>query len=203
MNQKEFISLVGESLFHVTPASNWPNLMACGFLRPAKILERNGLQGSVRTHPLTIRTAKFNATLNHQRPLLEGRKHESKFLDKHTIESWAAQLDTRIFFWPGKSDEAFEKSLENCSEVRVVKFDAGKIFEEFRDFVDIAPINTGSARRQPVRRGDWIYVSARCSVVDFQHNRIRRKLVKYPDRVKEVSLRADIPKDTLRLLLCD
>lgn len=190
-----FVRLVGDRLVHATPVENRPGIEAHGLLRPETLARRAATDPealALRTDPVILTVDGQTARLNHQRPLHAGR--HARFLDGHDIASWARQLDRRLFFWPGQARAAFEGSLGG--RTALVVLDARAMLRAFGPFLDLAPINTGSATRRPAPRGDWIYVPA-TEAARFADNRRTRGLATGRDRVAEVSLRADIPRDAL------
>jgi hypothetical protein len=203
MTDDEFVALVGGSIWHITATENLAGIMAHGLKRPSTllreargseellILRRDRVQFTVNGH---------TARLNNQEALRAGIKSAAKFLDGHTMESWSAQLDGRIFFWSKKKGLAFEGSHGDLQTTKL-EIDAHRFIRELAPHVDLAPINTGSAKRKPTRRGDWIYVPATKSVEEFRRNRIHMGHTKTPDDVGEISVRAEIPAATLKGLL--
>jgi hypothetical protein len=203
MTDDEFVALVGGSIWHITATENLAGIMAHGLKRPSTllreargseellILRRDRVQFTVNGH---------TARLNNQEALRAGIKSAAKFLDGHTMETWSAQLDGRIFFWSKKKGLAFEGS-HGALQTTKLEIDARRFIRELAPHVDLAPINTGSAKRKPTRRGDWIYVPATKPVEEFRRNRIHMGETKTPDDVGEISVRADIPAATLKGLL--
>ncbi|MEL6413808.1 MAG: hypothetical protein AAFQ15_02575 [Pseudomonadota bacterium] len=82
----------------------------------------------------------------------------------------------------------------------MLQCDAGEIFDLYATWLDLAPINTGSAMRRPAKRGDWIYVPSSASVKAFRDNRRAKQLTKGYDSVVEVSLRCDVYQDDFQRL---
>ena len=197
MSRETFLALTGPQLVHVTAARNAPGLAALGLCRPATLARLAGRDPggiALRRDPVTLHTPAGVAVLNHQRPLLAGR--EQAFLDGTDLAGWAAQLDGRVFFWPGRARTAFDASIGAREPTLTLRIDAGGLFDAFADRLDLSPINSGSATRRPVRRGDWLYVPA-TEADRFADNRRLRGAVKGRDRLAEVSLRADIPPEWL------
>jgi hypothetical protein len=200
MTEQDFISLVGPRVWHVTAAENLPGIDALGMLRPSTLAKRARCGGlALREERLKLDLGAHTARLNNQMALRAGANSAAKFLDSHTMESWSAQLDSRIFLWPDGEGAAFDKSH---GDIPVARFaiDSVKLFNLLPSSIDLAPINTGSAKRRPAPRGDWIYVAATKSSEDFRMNRVRRGLTKSPDAVKEISIRVDITPDLMRQL---
>ncbi|MEL7041590.1 MAG: hypothetical protein AAGL90_08705 [Pseudomonadota bacterium] len=155
---------------------------------------------SPRNHAACLREGAHAVMLNHQKPLLAGRRRVADFLEGHSLRSWAAQLDRRIFFWPRTHRRDFTSSLTDRGAVAVLQCDARRLFDLAADRLDLAPINTGSAMRRAAYRGDWIYVPATQSLEQFEHNRRIRGLSRGRDRVVEVSLRRDLSADEIARL---
>jgi hypothetical protein len=203
MTADEFAGLVGETLTHVTLAENMPGVRALGLMRPmmlARLAKRKPGDLLLRDERLQLDLGKHTARLNSQFALRFGIASAATFLDGHTIESWSEQLDGRIYFWPQAGGEAFGESHGEHRTSTLV-LDSRRFFERLGPAIDLAPVNTGSARRKPARRGDWIYVPATRASEDFRLNRVRMGLKKTPDTVTEVSLRADIPPDILQAIM--
>ncbi|WP_299416326.1 hypothetical protein [uncultured Sulfitobacter sp.] len=193
---------MGDTLSHFTPAENLGGIKALGLMPPAMLAKRAGIDPAsitLRSTPVEFAIKGRSVRLNHQKPLLAGRRKADRFLDGHTLESWAAQLDTRIFLWRGQQGDAFARSLP--SDMHRFDFDAATLYDLYRDHIWLSPINSGSAMRKPALRGDWIYVSANATRREFLHNRRtdeQRHFIN--DRVKEISLTCPIPPDMLKVL---
>lgn len=201
MTEDEFAALVGEELLHVTPAGNLAAIGALGLLRPLSLARRAGLDPEVlvlRDRTVTLDLPEGVARLNHQLPLRAGRRQA--FLDGATLEDWSRQLDGRVFLWPARARMAFAGSVAAREPVATLRLDARGLFRAMAAAIDLAPINTGSALRRPARRGAWIYVPATAPMAELRERRRLRGLVRSPDGVAEVSLRADIPAPLLARL---
>lgn len=200
MKAAEFARRVGDYLVHVTLAENLAGIERYGLLRPLRLAEMCGVPAdkiALRDEAVALRADSFSARLNHQKPLLAGRNQVSTFLDEHTLESWAQQLDERVFFWPQRRGAAFAASLKDRGAQAVLAFDSRRFFETFSGRIDLAPINTGSAMRRASLRGDWIYVPARDGWDTFAKNRMSRGLTASRDSVVELSLRDDVLPELL------
>lgn len=202
MTPDAFVALVGPEILHITPATNASGIERDGLMPAAALARRAGMSADgilLRNAPVQLGAHDTGAILTHQRPLLMGRKQEKRFLDGHTLKSWAAQLDHRIFFFPARSGAAFARAAKG--EPITLRLDARSLFERYKDHLFLAPINSGNAARKPARRGDWLYVSANASVETFRGNRMRRGLVQGRDRVAEISLTCPLPAPELKALL--
>lgn len=201
MTAEEFVRLVGPTLVHITPASNLAGIQTDGLLPAATLAARAGVPADdilLRADRRLLRSPAGTAQLNHQRPLRMGLNKAADFLDGHTPQSWAAQLDRRIFLWPARKGAAFAASL--AQQTAVLTLDARRLFDALAGYIDLSPINSGNAQRRPARRGDWLYVPALSNVEAFRENRRARGLVRTRDSVTEVSLTAPLPAAILRAL---
>lgn len=197
MTADDFVRLAGGHLLHITPARNAAGITSRGLICAADLAGANPERILLRTSALEVVSPQGRATLTHQRPLRMGRG--KPFLDGHTLRSWAAQLDRRIFFWPHRKGEAFARSLSQ--RISVLRFDAYRLFETCAAHLFLSPINSGNAARRPARRGDWIYTPATASVEAFRENRRKRGLTRSRDSLTEVSLTCPLPPNLLRQVL--
>ena len=198
MNAAAFRKLVGPTLIHVTRTQNAAGIMCQGLLCASELARQAGVDERdilLRRDRRMLATQNGVAQLNHQLPLRLGLNKAAQFLDGHSLESWAAQLDRRIFFWPSRKGTAFAASLGEKS--LVLTLDAEAFFEALSESIYLSPINSGNADRRPAWRGDWIYVPASAGVEAFRENRVRRGLVKSRDAVSEISITCPLPIDVL------
>ena len=200
MTRDEFVRLVGGKLVHRTLEENIPGIEARGLMRPITLAALAGVDPKsllLRDSDVVLRIGGRPAHLNHQKPLRAGHARAAEFLDGHTMESWSAQMNGRIFLWPKRKGIQFLQSLIDRGPPASLWLDAGRVFDRMAAHMDLAPINTGDATRRPVKRGDWIYVPATAEPEEFRMNRVRRGLAATPDAVQEISFRADVPPDLL------
>ena len=201
MDRAQFCLVVGDTLTHFTPASNAGGINALGLMPPSLLAKKAGLDPSdilLRANPVEFTVKRHIVRLNHQRPLLAGRGKEGQFLDGHTLQSWAAQLDTRVFLWRGQQGDAFARSLP--ADTLRFDIDTATLYDLYRNHIWLSPINSGSAMRRPATRGDWLYVSVNASLRDFRYNRRTKERLYINDRVKELSLTCPIPPNMLKVL---
>jgi hypothetical protein len=197
----DFAGLVGDTIVHATYAVNLPSITTLGLMPPAMLAARAGVDTATlirRTTPPRFVIDGRTVRLNDQRQLEKGRNQP--FLDGHTLDSWSAQLDARVFFLPGREADAtpFVRSLG--PDAQLIRLDSRRFFAAFAPDLWLSPINSGNADRRAALRGDWIYVPVSASVVDFRRNRMRRGLKSTADSVAEISIRHPIPPDLLAQL---
>ena len=139
-------------------------------------------------------------TLNHQLPILHGLNAANRVVEGHTAQTWAHQLDRRIFFWPRSKGEAFAKSVQRDVKTKTIWLDAASFADAFMDHIDLCAINSGNFLQGGANalRGDWIYRPLSEGLPAFRIARQNRGLIKGKDAINEVSLRCAIPPDILR-----
>lgn len=194
-----FVRAVGRRVAHVTAASNVPSIRDAG-LKPAAQL---AVEASCDPDTLTLRAKRMAvgpALLNHQRPILHGITAARAMLDGHDPASWAAQLDTRVFLWPGARGQRFAASIARDVPIAILWLDARMLARTMADLIDLCPLNSGNFVQGGARaaRGDWIYTPLTAGLDTFRTARQRRGLVKTPDTVREISLRAALPANLIQ-----
>lgn len=195
---RDLAALAGSRLAHVTMAGNAKSIMSRGLFCPRDLCVRHGVDpASIRLRGTRCRVGP--AQLNHQRPILHGLGAAAAMLDGYTPQSWAGQLDGRVFFWPERDGERFAASLRHDGDVAVIWLDTAKVADALARRIELSPINSGNFRQggARVRRGDWLYVPLTAGAAAFRGNRVARGLVGAPDRLREVSVRGSIPADVL------
>lgn len=194
------VSLAGPTLLHVTARGNAASIREHGLKPAAQLAREAGID------PGTIllrqeRTRCGAALLNHQRPLRMGYNQAARALDGHGLESWAQQLDNRVFFWPAHQISAFHASIKRDVETEVLTLDTRAFARALSDRTFLSPINSGAFLRRAAHRGDWLYVPLDDGPVAFRENRRRRSLVRTPDTLREVSVTGAISATDLATLL--
>ncbi|MBY5932782.1 hypothetical protein KUV51_07205 [Tateyamaria omphalii] len=193
-----FVNAVGGKLAHVTASTNLPSIKATGLLPASNLATAAGIPHAniaLRNHRMQVGPA----TLNHQKPILHGLRAAHRVLDGHTPESWAHQLDQRVFLWPERKGHAFAASIKRDLDITILWLDATKLAEALHDHIDLSPINSGNFTQggAHARRGDWLYVPLTAGLDTFRQNRSKRGLKHTPDSVTEISLRCPIAPDLL------
>lgn len=206
MSHTALINHMGDTLVHVTAASNVPLIKAHGLMPAATLAQLAGVDPEL----VTLRRVRRKiappfgmCVLNHQKPIVQAGDSPDRVLDGYTPAQWAAQLDTRVFFTPLRHADSFKASLEKDLETAVLLIDTGALLAAFPETLDLSPINTGNFRQggAHARRGDWIYVRAENGLAAFRDNRRKRGLVQSPDSVREVSLKGTIAPDVFAGML--
>ena len=208
MSRAALIKHMGDTLVHVTAASNVALIRAHGLMPAATLAQLAGVTPEIiALRPVRRKIAPpFGmCVLNHQKPILQAGDSPARMIDGYDPAGWAAQLDTRVFFTPLRNAERFKASLAKDLDTAEIHIDTAALLDAFPDRVDLSPINSGNFRQggAHAKRGDWIYVSAAEGLQNFRQNRITRGLVQSPDSVREVSLKASIPAEALSQIIKD
>ncbi len=188
------LNLLGPKLAHVTAKSNVASIQATGLKSAADLAERAGLSNTI--HLRRDRRQIGLATLNHQRPLANYAETAARLLEGHTPDSWAAQLDRRVFLWTEAEAAGFARSITRDLPIATLWFDTSVLLEALAPHMDVCPLNSGSFRQggggKP--RGDWIYVPVTSEIGAYRTNRQRHTDLKNPDtKIREVSCRVALP----------
>lgn len=209
MTPEEFAARVPR-LFHVTDRQAWPLIAQHGLLTANTLIERfapeerhGAIKGTRRREPLTLHDgANGRAMLNDNRPLHFARL-APVLRDGLTPEAWLRLLNGRVFLWPrfDRGASFLEAGRRGGREKLLLTLDGLATARAYRDRLDIAPINTGSALRKPTARGHAIFTPiSRTSWDAWRFARAAEK--RTPDTLTEVSVRGDMP-DAMSLLACD
>ncbi|MEM6303129.1 MAG: hypothetical protein AAF744_00315 [Pseudomonadota bacterium] len=196
-----FSAAVGGVLAHVTAASNAQSI-AAGGLKSAADLARDA---GVPSEHLLLRRKRLGvgqARLNHQRPIAQALRAAERMLEGHSPQSWAAQLDRRIFFWPRDAGKRFAASISRDTEITILWLDAQGLAERYADYIDLSPLNSGNFTQggAHAQRGDWLYRPLSEGLAAFRTHRRARGLVQGRDTIREVSLRCPLPAHDLTAL---
>ena len=131
------------------------------------------------------------AALNDNIPLIFG-KLTPKLDDGLTPTDWLRMLNGRVFFWPEPQERFFAAGRRGGRELLLLTFETASLARAYAGRLDLAPINTGSALRDPARRGRRTFTPA-SSVTWDAWRRSRSNVKRSLDSVREVSIRGDVP----------
>lgn len=205
--KEDLLSRIGPKITHCTAAQNVPYIQAHGLHSAAHLARLANIDPQsllLRNERPLLDQGKFKARLNDQKPLLAGAKSAATTLNGHTLKSWAAQLDERIFFWPGHADDAFAKSVDNTVQLKTLVLETAGFLDLLGDHLYICPINSGAFVRKPAKRGNWIYVPARSGWQAYRQNRTEKGLIKsFDTKIKELSLTCSISSEQMDKLILD
>ncbi len=119
---RAFARAVGGRLAHVTATVNLPGIRQNGLMSASDLTRQAGIDPA-RILLRADRREIGQATLNHQKPILHGLRAARAMLEDHTPESWAAQLDARVFLWPAAKITRFTASLNRTIPASILWID--------------------------------------------------------------------------------
>jgi hypothetical protein len=181
-------------LYHVTDPRNWDGIRKHGLLSTSRLLslfeysdadrvafERQRRPESVPlTHPVH-----GEAIITDNIPLIE--KALIPYLDDGLAPAdWYAMLNRRVFFWVDKKrlDGFLQAQAHQGRERLVLVFNTSSVAKQYREQMELCPINSGSARRRPARRGLSTFTPLlRHDYATWQRQRVKAS----PDRIVEVT----------------
>ena len=150
-----FLRAVGPQLLHCTARSNLSGIHLNGLMPPALLAQKARRDPAAlalrRDRVLLTLPDSTSARLNHQLPILQGLAAANRIIDGHDVTSWARQLDARVFFWPAHKGRAFADSIRRNSEIALIWFDSGALFDALGPALWLSPINSGNFRQGGAR----------------------------------------------------
>jgi hypothetical protein len=187
-------------LYHVTDPRNWDGIRKLALLPTSSLLslfeipavrrvaiERQRRPDSV---PLPSHPVHGEATINDNIPLIE--KALIPYLDDGLeAADWYAILNRRVFFWVTKkdADRFLQAKAHEGRERMVLVLRTLSVAKRYAEQMELSPINSGSARRRPARRGLSTFTPLlRHDYPTWQ--KLRNKAT--PDRIVEVTVVGDL-----------
>jgi hypothetical protein len=182
-------------LYHVTDPRNWDGIQKHGLLSTSRLLSlfevpaANRVAIERRRRPESVRwwdPVHREAIINDNSPLIE--KALIPYLDDGlTPADWYAKLNRR-FFWVTKKrrDEFLQAKAHHGRDRMVLVLDTLSVAQQYAEQMELSPINSGSARRRPPRRGPSTFTALlRHDYPTWQKLRVRDKATL--DRIAEVT----------------
>ena len=208
MNVDALIRAIGPRVAHCTASENMRGIETHGLQSAADLAKRLHHPAStiaLRDDRLRLVHNGETARLNHQRPILYGLEAANRIVEGHDAQSWAEQLDQRIFFWPERRGKAFMASVKRDVPITVLWLDTRGLIEQYGDHLWLSPLNSGNFTQGGAHaiRGDWLYVPVTAGLEAFRENRRKRGLTKNRDTIIELSLTCPLPATTLKALRHD
>jgi hypothetical protein len=150
-------------LYHMAMRQSWPSIQRLGLLPTNLLLDLWGIEGDERRR-LTTRRRPASVAVSHadlgdavirdQIPMHD--HHLAKCLrDGLTPQDWHDRLNERVFFW--LTEERLERLLcanaYKRTEHIVLKVSTASLVAEYRDRIELCPINSGCTMPYPHPRG--------------------------------------------------
>jgi len=157
MNVRPFV-------YHLAEAENWPSIQRDGLFSTHALLERAGINGSIRDavereHRPKRTTLSTGLVIRDQRPMPPASLE--RCLVGLTAPQWYELLNSKVFFW--LDIERLNRQRRACGSFPqvVLKIPTDKLLERYAAQAAVTPINTGNARRKPALRGAATFVPFR------------------------------------------
>lgn len=208
MNMDALIRAIGPRVAHCTASENMRGIETHGLQSAAALatrLRHPAATIALRNERLRLVLDGETARLNHQRPILYGLEAANRIVEGHDAQSWAEQLDRRIFFWPERRGKAFMASVKRDVPITVLWLDTRGLIERYADHLWLSPLNSGNFTQGGAHavRGDWLYVPITAGIETFRENRRKRGLKSTKDSIVEISLTCPLPVASLKALRND
>lgn len=154
-------------LFHMTADGAWPHIRRHGLLSTAAILDRVGVEGTLRrdleetrrTESVVLETDTGDRfVLRDQKPLHLG-KLERCLVDM-TVSEWILLLNRKVFFWPSRQrcEELLGAQAYRDKAHTVIEVETAALLTAYRESITLSRINAGSVLYNPPKRGAFTFV---------------------------------------------
>jgi len=148
-------------VYHLAEAKNWPSILRDGLFSTRALLERAGIDASIRAalereHRPKRTILSTGLVIRDQKPMppaaLQG------CLVGLTATQWYELLNSKVFFW--FDIERLNRQRRACGSFPqvVLKIATDRLLDRYAPQAALTPINTGNARRKPALRGAATFV---------------------------------------------
>lgn len=153
--------MLPDQVYHLAEATNWPAIRREGLLSATKLIARAGLRGARRE--ALERQQRIEGTelstgvrLRDQCPMPANAL--ARCLHGMTPAEWYALINAHVFFWV--DPERLNRQRKACGARPQVVLTIGtaRLVAAQAKRIELTPINTGNARRQPAQRGRATFV---------------------------------------------
>src|SRR5215467_9195259 len=152
---------VSPFVYHLAEADNWPSIQRDGLLSTRALLERTGINGSIRDvverEHRPKRTILTNGlVIRNQKPMPPAALQ--RCLVGLTAAQWYELLNSKVFFW--FDIERLNRQRRACGSFPqvVLKIATDRLLDRHAAQAALTPINTGNARRKPALRGAATFI---------------------------------------------
>jgi hypothetical protein len=148
-------------IYHLAEAANWRSIRSSGLLSTKALLDAAGVHGEERDRiergqRLEHIELSNGAQVRDQKPM--PAKALKQCLVGMTPAEWYALINSKVFFW--LDVDRLNRQRRAC-EPRpqvVLEIDTEGLLAQHAQRIALSPINTGSARRRPAKRGRCTFV---------------------------------------------
>jgi hypothetical protein len=148
-------------VYHLAERENWPSIQRDGLFSTRVLLDRTGIDGSMRAvlerEHRPQRTILSNGLIiRDQKPMPPAALE--RCLVGLTVTEWYELLNSKVFFW--FDIERLNRQRRACGSFAqvVLKIATHRLLDRYAPHTAVTPINTGNARRKPALRGAATFV---------------------------------------------
>lgn len=148
-------------VYHLAEAENWPSIQRNGLHSTRALLERAGIDGSIRAsvereHRPKRTILSTGLVIRDQKPMPPAALQ--RCLVGLTVTQWYQLLNSKVFFW--FDIERLNRQRRACSSFPqvVLKVATDRLLDRYAAQAALTPINTGNARRKPALRSAATFV---------------------------------------------
>ncbi len=194
MTREELVTY-NPRLYHMAEADSWPSIQRHGLLSVSALLDLFDVDGESRTRiearhrPASVsieHAIHGRAVIRDQIPLPESSLR--RCLVGMTPEEWYRFLNAKAFFWASESRVETllaAKAYRNRPHC-VLTVDTETLVNRYEEQIELSPMNSGSAKPFPHKRGRFTF----CSIRDFPFHAIAKNK---RERVVEVTVPYAVP----------
>lgn len=148
-------------VYHLAEASNWLSIQRHGLLSASHLLDLAGVLGAgreqlERAQRLEHTELPNGVQIRDQRPMPPAGL--AVCLVGMTPADWYGLINARVFFWLDPDRLNRQRAACEPRPQLVLTVDTAGLVASYRRQLEVTPINTGNARRQPARRGAATFV---------------------------------------------
>ena len=161
MGQQQHHINIRPFVYHLAEAENWPSIQRDGLFSTHALLERAGVDGSIRSavereYRPTRTILSTGLVIRDQKPMPPAALQ--RCLVGLTATQWYELLNSKIFFW--FDIERLNRQRRACGSLPqvVLKIATDRLLDRYANQTALSPINTGNARLKPALRGTATFV---------------------------------------------
>jgi hypothetical protein len=157
---KNFVN-IRPFVYHLAEAENWPSIECDGLFSTCSLLERAGIDGSIRAAVVQrhrpVRTILPNGmVIRDQKPIPPCALE--RCLVGLSAAQWYELLNSNVFFWFDIARLNRQRGACGGFPQVVLKIATDRLLSRYAAHVALTPINSGNARRKPAVRGAATFV---------------------------------------------
>lgn len=171
MTEEELQKLIEDcpNLYHMAMRNSWPSIQQHGLLPTNRLLDlfevdvARQLELTTRRRPASVEIShpKLGGAVIRDQIPMHDHHLERCLADGLTPREWHARLNERVFFW--LTEARLEKLL--CAgayrkqEHIAMKLDTASLIRDYRDRIELSPMNSGCTMPYPHPRGASTFLS--------------------------------------------